>query len=217
MWTSLSCFFCCGVRVDCASAAAAKARVIVQIVAVQSVFVFIIFLGARRAMLITADSMLALKRRNGAMHAAWRRPLVGVRWLRLEDDLRSQLQLTSREGARNVAEGSVAHVAIGRLVVDFVEDVERFRAEVEAGTFAPQRERLVQTEVGLVEGRSDNHVALRIAERAAGGWDRDARACRGDHTGNRRCGGLDQVPGEGGCCLRAVGGRGNSGTGNVGT
>src|SRR5665213_2444524 len=149
--------------------------------------------------------------------AAWRRPLVECAGFQLEDNLGCQLELAGREGAADTAKRSVAYVAIRRLIVDFVEEVECFRAEVEVRTFTPERERFVQAEVGLVEGRPDNHVALRVAERAAAGWNRDARTSRSDHTGDRRRGGLDQVSGQ--CCdrLHPVGRRSNSRAGNVGT
>src|SRR5260370_41687107 len=90
----------------------------------------------------------ATQRRHGAVVRLWLFSLDR----RLEDDLLSELQLSWRVGAGDGAETSVGDVAIRRLVVHLVENIECLGPEVELGRFAPEIEGLVEAEVRVVVG-----------------------------------------------------------------
>lgn len=94
----------------------------------------------------------------------------------LEHDLGRELDLSRRIGRRNHPERRVADVAIGRLEVRAIREVECLAAELQPELFR-QLEVLLHSEIELEEARSTNRIAAGRTERTARvGRDRDCRA-----------------------------------------
>src|SRR4051794_4359934 len=82
----------------------------------------------------------------------------------LEHELQRHLNYARREGASDGAESSRAGRGIRRLKVRLIHQVKELRSEFELADFRPQREVLVQAEIGLVNGIAPDRVAARVAE-----------------------------------------------------
>lgn len=70
----------------------------------------------------------------------------------LKQDLRRELPLPRGEGRSDAAKRRAADVAVRRLEIGLVEQMERLGPELQARAFAPESELLVQTEVELISG-----------------------------------------------------------------